>query len=39
MRASARYRMTAAKNLLWRALLETSGNAPERLPRAKALVS
>ncbi len=38
MRASARYRMVAAKNLLLRAWLETGATPPARIPRAKALV-
>jgi xanthine dehydrogenase small subunit len=37
MRASARYRMEAAKNLLLRAFLETAAAAPARIPREKAL--
>ena len=37
MRASARYRMAAAKNLLLRAWLETAATPPARIPRAKAL--
>ncbi len=37
MRASARYRMEAAKNLLLRAWLETAATPPARIARAKAL--
>ena len=37
MRASARYRMEAARNLLLRAYLETAAQAPPRIPRQKAL--
>jgi xanthine dehydrogenase small subunit len=37
MRASARYRMAAAKNLLLRAWLETAAESPARIPREKAL--
>jgi xanthine dehydrogenase small subunit len=37
MRASARYRMEAAKNLLLRAFLESAAQPPLRIPRARAL--
>jgi len=37
MRASACYRMEAAKNLLLRAWLESAATPPARIPRAKAL--